>query len=209
VHDVTDDRSDADLLAAWRAGDATAGQVLFARHFRRIYRFFATKCGAEADELVQGTFLACVRAKDQFRGESSFSTYLFTVARHELFRVLALRKRDRERLDFSVSSIAELAPTPGTQIAGRQDRVQLLRALQQLPVDQQTLLELHYWEGVEIGELAEIFESPAVTIRSRLHRARNALRELMANDPEAASTLGETLEDFDNWARGLGPPRDQ
>src|SRR3954471_16282377 len=98
--DVTDARSDLDLLGAWRAGDGAAGQALFARHFRRIYRFFETKCQAEADELVQGTFLACMKAKDQFRGDSSFTTYLFAVARRELYRVLELRKRDGVRLDF-------------------------------------------------------------------------------------------------------------
>src|SRR3954463_11182439 len=100
---AADDRSDLDLLVAWRAGDAAAGQVLFKRHFRKVYRFFETKCGAEADELVQATFLACVRAKDQFRGESSFATYLFTVARHELYRVLSERRRDLGRLNFQVS----------------------------------------------------------------------------------------------------------
>lgn len=91
-----------------------------------------------------------MRSKDQFRGESSFATYLFTIARRELFRVLELRRRDDARLDFEVSSIAELAPSARTQIVGREDRVRLVRALQDLPVDQQVLLELHYWEGIEI-----------------------------------------------------------
>ncbi|MGH8311590.1 MAG: RNA polymerase sigma factor, partial [Steroidobacteraceae bacterium] len=181
------------------------GQALFARHFRRIYRFFETKCPSEADELVQGTFLACVRAKDQFRGDSSFATYLFTVARHELYRVLANKKREGARIDFEVSSVAELAPTPRTKIAGHEDRVRLLHALRDLPVDQQILLELHYWESVDIGDLAAIFDSPAVTIRSRLHRARNALRDRMLHEPDAGAAIGDTLESLDAWARSLAP----
>ena len=200
---MTQQRSDVELLAAWRAGDSTAGQALFARHFRRIYRFFETKCPAEADELVQGTFLACMKAKEQFRGEAAFSTYLFAVARRELFRVLELRRRDGARLDFEASSIAELAPTPRTQIAGREDRLRLLHALRDLPVEQQILLELHYWEGLDIGALAEIFESIPVTIRSRLHRARAALRELMLKSEDSAAA--ETLETLDAWARKLAP----
>jgi RNA polymerase sigma factor (sigma-70 family) len=199
---VTDERSDMDLLLAWRAGDTAAGQVLFKRHFRKVYRFFETKCGAEADELVQATFLACVRAKDQFRGESSFATYLFTVARHELYRVLSERRRDLGRLNFQVSSIAELAPTPRTRIAAHEDRRRLLDALRDLPLEQQVLLELHYWEGVEINALAEIFESPAVTIRSRLHRARQALRERMLRDADAPAAAND-LESLDAWARSL------
>ena len=200
---MTDQRSDIDLLSAWRTGDSAAGHALFARHFRRIYRFFETKCPAEADELVQGTFLACMKAKEQFRGEAAFSTYLFAVARRELFRVLELRRRDGARLDFEASSIAELAPTPRTQMAGREDRLRLLHALRDLPVEQQILLELHYWEGLDIGELAEIFESLPVTIRSRLHRARTALRERMLKSEDSAAA--ETLESLDAWARKLAP----
>jgi RNA polymerase sigma-70 factor (ECF subfamily) len=201
----SDERTDFELLASWRAGAAAAGQALFARHFRRIYRFFETKCPAEADELVQRTFLACVRSKEQFRGESSFTTYLFAIARRELLRVLELRRRDGARLDFEVSSIAELAPSARTQIAGREDRVRLVRALQDLPADQQVLLELHYWEGIEIADLAEIFDVLPVTIRSRLHRARNALRELMLKEPDAADKIGPTLESLDEWARRMAP----
>ena len=103
--------TDIELLEAWRAGDGAAGQALFKRHFRKIYRFFETKCGPDVDELVQSTFLACVRAKNNFRGDSSFSTYLFTIARHELYRVFSERRRDLDRIDFEVSSVAELAPT--------------------------------------------------------------------------------------------------
>jgi len=168
--------TDVELLAAWSGGDASSGQALFKRHFRRIYRFFETKLGSDVDELVQETFLACMRGRDQFRGDASFLTYLYTIARHELYRVLSERRRDLDRLDFEMSSIADLAPTPRTQIAAREDRERLLRCLHMLPVAQQMLLELHYWEGVTIAELAEIFESPEVTVRSRLHRARNALR---------------------------------
>jgi RNA polymerase sigma-70 factor (ECF subfamily) len=202
---MKDDRSDLELISAWRAGEATAGQALFARHFRAVYRFFETKCYAEADELVQATFLACVRAKDQFRGDSSFKTYLFTVARHELYRALSERQRTVARVDFEVSSIAELAPTPGTKIAGHQDRVRLLLALRELSVDAQMLLELHYWEGIGIGELAEIFDAPPVTIRSRLHRVRTALRDQMLREPDAAQVIGDTLESLDAWARRLAP----
>lgn len=192
------------MLGAWRAGDKLAGEALFARHFRKVYRFFETKFPADADELVQSTFLACVRAKDQFRAESSFATYLFTIARHELYRRLAERRRDLDRIDFEVSSLAELAPTPRTRIAAHEDRQRLLVALRDLPVEQQVLLELHYWEGIEIGALADIFESPAVTIRSRLHRARVALRERLAKEPAvAASHVADTLESLDAWARGL------
>ncbi|MEO8703160.1 MAG: sigma-70 family RNA polymerase sigma factor, partial [Kofleriaceae bacterium] len=151
---------DIALLDRWRGGDAEAGQSLFERHFDSIYGFFETKCEADADELTQSTFLACLRAKDQFRKESSFRTYLFAIARNELYRVLRERQRRDAKIDFELSSIADLVSTPGTRIARNQEHRQLVDALRKLPVEQQTLLELHYWEDMEIGQLAEIFDSP-------------------------------------------------
>ncbi len=195
--------SDLELLNAWRAGDSAAGQALFKRHFRKIYRFFETKFGRDVDELVQSTFLACVRAKNQFRGDSSFSTYLFTIARHELYRVLSERRRDLDRIDFDASSIAELAPTPRTKIAAEEDRVRLLHALRELPVEQQVLLELHYWEGLDAAALGEVFEMPPGTMRSRLSRARDALREIMLKDANTPLEVTESVESLDAWARKL------
>jgi RNA polymerase sigma-70 factor (ECF subfamily) len=197
--------TDIDLVDAWRAGDAEAGQALFQRHFDSIYGFFETKCEADADELVQSTFLACLRARDQFRKESSFRTYLFTIARHELYRVLRGRQRDGARLDFELSSIADLVSTVGTRIARNQEHRRLLEVLRQLPVEQQALLELHYWEDMDISNLAEIFEMPHTTIRTRLHRARKALRERMAGTATAPAPALESLESMDVWARGLAP----
>jgi RNA polymerase sigma factor (sigma-70 family) len=196
---------DIALLERWRGGNAEAGQELFARHFDSIYGFFETKCEAEADELTQATFLACLRARDQFRKESSFRTYLFTIARNELYRRLRERQRRDAKIDFELSSIAELVSTPGTKIARNQEHRRMVEALRQLPVEQQTLLELHYWEEMEIGQLAEVFDSPAATIRTRLHRARKALKERMEGSAPAQAL--ETLEGMDVWARSLAPKR--
>jgi RNA polymerase sigma-70 factor (ECF subfamily) len=193
---------DLALIERWRAGDADAGRALFERYFESIYRFFATKCPDEADELTQSTFLSCMRAREQFRAQASFRTYLFTVARHELHQRLRRFARHEARLDFDVSSIAELVTTPGSKLARHDDQQRLLAALRTLPVAQQTLLELHYWEELEIAELAEIFEAPAATIRTRLHRARRALREVMVES--APPKALETLESMDVWVRNAG-----
>lgn len=192
--------SDGELLESWHAGDESAGQALVARHFDSIYRFFTSKVAGEADELVQATFLACLKATAQFRRESSFRTYLFAIARNTLYRFLETRARDGARLDFDHSSIAELVTTPATRLDRGVEHARLLEALRRLPIAQQTLLELYYWEGLSSAELATVFDSVEVTIRSRLHRARNALRDLMAGvEPAAAASL----ESLDAWARDL------
>ena len=205
---LVDAATDHELLDQWRAGNSAAGQALFARHFDSIYGFFASKCSGETDELVQSTFLACVRSRDAFRKEASFRTYLFTIARHELYRYLRQRRRDGDRLDFATTSIADLETTPGTRLARNEDHRRLLEALRGLPLEQQNLLELHYWEEMEIGELAEVFAAPAATIRTRLHRARRALRDLMARTAAAPAHALATLETLDTWARDVGQRRD-
>src|SRR5262245_31795620 len=167
---------DFDLLDRWRGGDKTAGQALFARHFDSLCGFFATKC-PDADELVQRTLLACVRSQQQFRKEASFRTYLFTLARHELYHQLRRSRRDGERLDFSVTSVAELVTTPATQLARHAEHRKVVEVLRALPVEQQTLLELYYWEDMQVTDLAEVFETTPNAIRIRLHRARRDLRE--------------------------------
>lgn len=192
--------TDFELVDRWRSGDNAAGQQLFQRHFASISRFFGTKCEAEADELVQATFLAVLRARDSFRKQSSFRTYLFAIARNELYRVLRERKRDQV-LDFEQSSIAMLATTPGARIDKNKEKQRLIEALRQLPVAQQTLLELHYWENMSIAELADVFDAEQPAIRQRLHRARVALREQMEGNAPAAAL--ESLESMDVWAQSL------
>jgi RNA polymerase sigma factor (sigma-70 family) len=181
---------DLELLQRWRAGEAAAGEALFARHFDSLCGFFATKCQGDADELVQRTLLACVRAKDQFRAESTFRTYVFTVARNELYHYLQSRRRDDARLDFSITSVADLITTPATRLARDADRRHLIEVLRGLPVDQQTLLELHYWQDFDIAALAEVFDATPGAIRVRLHRARKALRDRLATGEEDAE-VGE------------------
>ena len=189
------------LYDRWRAGDNTAGQQLLQRHFDSIYAFFETKCEAEADELTQATFLACMKSRDNFRKQSSFRTYLFMIARHELYHLLRRRERHDKKLDFEISSIAELVTTPGSRIARRQEHAHLVGSLQHLPVDQQTLLELHYWEELDIAQLAEVFEVEAGTISTRLHRARKALKEQLEKVGTVAPKALETLESMDVWVR--------
>lgn len=190
---VVDPDLDPDLreLLRWRAGDQAAGEALFARYVERLCRFFASKCQGDVDELVQRTLLACVRAKDQFRAEASFRSYIFTIARNELYHHLRKLRRDGERLDFATTSVAELVTTPATRLARSAEQRRVVETLRELPVEQQTLLELHYWEELDIAELAEVFETTPGTIRVRLHRARKALRGKL--NPGAGEGEAETL----------------
>ncbi len=180
---------DVTLVVAWRGGDREAAEKLFARHFASVFRFFQHKVPAEADELTQRTFVACLGARDQFRAESSFRTYLFAIARREFLTFLR-RKSRSDDIDFAVTSIAELATTLGTRMARAEEIGQLRTALLGLPVEQQMLLELHYWQDLDAGALGEIFGVPDGTIRVRLLRARRALRDRLAGRAVGAAEAG-------------------
>lgn len=194
---------DLELLDRWCAGDKAAGNDLFKRHFDSVCRFFENKVDGDIDELVQATFLACTRSRDQFRRQSSFRTYLFTIARSELYGHLKQRRRMNERLDFGVTSVADLGMSPTSRIAQAEEHKLLLRALRTLPLDQQILIELFYWEEASALEIAEIFDIPPVTARTRMHRARQALRETMQSLAMTPAPTHATIEDLDAWARSL------
>jgi RNA polymerase sigma-70 factor (ECF subfamily) len=162
---------DFDLLTRWRAGEPRAGEALFARHFASLYRFFRG-CGADADELVQITLLACVGARDSFRGASTFRTYMFAIARQKLYTYLKSR---HERFDPITTSVAEVVTSVRTELARDEERQALHDAVEQLSIEERTLVELHYWEGIDTVQLAAIFEVPPGTIRVRLHRVRAQL----------------------------------
>jgi RNA polymerase sigma-70 factor (ECF subfamily) len=171
--------TDFDLLDRWRAGEKAAGQALLERHFDTLCGFFESKLDRDADDLVQRTMLACVASKDRFRKESSFRTYLFTVARNELFQYLRASRRDGARLDFSITSVAEILTTPASRMIKNADKLRVVEALRQLPVEQQTLLELFYWQELDVESISQVFEIEPGATRVRLYRARNKLRELL------------------------------
>jgi RNA polymerase sigma factor (sigma-70 family) len=192
--------SDYDLLDAWRGGDAAAGNELFDRHFQSIYRFLRSKTAVDPADLVQGVFLACVESKDSFRGESSFRTYLYAVARKQLYK----HYRDRRPgADFGVTSLADFGPTPSLLVDQRaQDRL-LLEALRSIPLELQLALELHYWERMPAPEIAKVLDIAEGTVRSRLRRAKEALEEKLGKLSRSKKELETTLANLANWAEGV------
>jgi len=193
--------TDYELLDRWRDGDAEAGNDLFRRHFSAVYRFFRDKVHGEADELIQATFLACVRARDQFRKDCSFRAFLFTLARHELYRYFR-HKASSADLDFSVTSLADMGPSPSRLLELDQRRARLVRAVRRLPLQQQLLIELHYWEDMRPAELAQVFEIAEPTARVWLFRARKALRTQLENSG-AAPTQEPEADDLDAWVQDI------
>ncbi len=191
--------ADLELLEAWRGGDDAAGEALFDRHFESIYRFFCNKIGRDVDDLVQQTFLGCLEARERLRGDASFRTFLFAVARKQLLRYREGRYRGHNGPDFQDSRVADLEASPTQMVVDHEEQGLLLRALRRLPVDLQIAVELYYWESLRSADLAVVLDIPHGTVRSRLRRARELLREQVQRLSEDPTLAESTLGDFERW----------
>ncbi len=193
--------TDSQLLEAWREGDERAGAQLFDRHFSSVFRFFHNKIDQNAEDLVQDVFLACLRGKQRFRGQATFRTYLFTIARNVLYDFF--RARSRNLIDFTEHSVIDLGTTPSQAVARKQEQAALLAALRAIPLNHQIMLELYYWEGMRGPELAQVLDISPHTVRSRLHRARQALEAAIAEVGGSAEIVRSTITNLDDWAASL------
>jgi len=200
-------RTDAELLDAWRAGDLASGEALFERHFGAVARFFRNKLDHGVDDLVQRTFLACVEAKDRLREDSSFRAYLFGVAHNVLARHFRSQRRHGDKLDFGVTSVHDLSPSPSAVVAQRHEQRMLLEALRRIPLQHQIVLELYYWERLPTREVALVVGEPEGTIKTRIRRARRLLEDQLRELATSPEVLHSTLVDLDAWAESLRDPK--
>lgn len=197
---MTPARTDEDLLAAWRAGDRRAGELLFDRYYEPVARFFLNKTDTQA-ELIQQTFLACVEGAAKFRGEGSFRSYVFAVAYRQLCR--HYRDRKGERIDLTEISVAAMDPSPSQVLIEGEELKLLLAGLRRIPVDCQVVLELLYWENLTTVEMAAALEIPEGTVKSRLRRGRTLLREAIEALAHSPTLADSTLHGIETWANAL------
>ncbi len=195
------ERSDVDLFGAWVAGDGEAGELLFERHFESVARFFRNKVDRGHDDLIQKTFLGCVESRTRFRGDASFRTFLFAVARNVLGK--HYRSARRTPIEFHEVSIHDLGASPSVVYARDQQQLLMLNALRRIPLDYQIVLELHYWESMTGSAIAEVLEVPLGTAKTRIRRAKQLLAAEFEELVSGASSPQATATRLDTWARSL------
>lgn len=191
--------SDAALLESARGGDLDALDALIQRHERRVYRFGLKMCGdpEDAKDVLQETLLAMAKNLREFRGASSVSTWLYTIARSFCSK---RRRRSKfapaleQSLDSEVSAevlgLSDPGRDPEEEAAARELSRTLDAAIRSLEPGYREVLLLRDVEGLTAPEVAEILGLGVEAVKSRLHRARRAVRELVAPKllPPEAST---------------------
>jgi RNA polymerase sigma-70 factor, ECF subfamily len=172
--------TDAELLDRWCEGDLRSGEALTVRYFTAIRAYFLNKAPAAHEDLVQDTFLRLASKRERYRGTSSFRVFLFGVARMVLLEHLRAKQRS-ERFDPFEQSVADLeGGRMSSLLAQHESHRVLLDALRELPLADQELLELYYWQKITAGEIAAVMELPEPTVRSRVRAALKRVGKIYA-----------------------------
>jgi RNA polymerase sigma-70 factor (ECF subfamily) len=180
--------SDEALMQEFRSGSHLAFEALFARYRGPLYGFFRRRLERDqrAEDLTQEAFLAVIRASVRYEPRALVRTYLYGIA----INLLAAERRKQSR---DLSSV-EIAPEP----ASRDDSDNVLwmrQALGRLDDAEREIVMLREYEQLSYSEIAELLKLPVNTVRSRLFRARMALKERLKPEQDIANaSAGEVAE---------------
>lgn len=176
---------DRDLVQRWQAGDESAFEELIGRHEARVYRLLYRMMGSreDAEDLTQETFLSLHRHGHRFRAEARFSTFVYRVAANAALnrrRSLGRGRARIERLKTRQAAGDDLPSSPRSpedSTLGGELSDHVRAALEELSPSLRMPVILYDIEGLAYGEIARVLGIAEGTVKSRIHRARQALRE--------------------------------
>jgi RNA polymerase sigma-70 factor (ECF subfamily) len=182
---VVIDDPDVDLVDRWKGGDEAAFEELVGRHQQRVFRLLMRMMGSreEAEDVAQETFLSLHRHGRRFRGDSRFSTFVYRVAANAALNRRRTLGRGRARIEkLKVRNLAgddlPVSPrNPEDATAGAELSARVREALQTLSPSLRMPVIFYDIEGLSYGEIAKILGIAEGTVKSRIHRARRALRD--------------------------------
>lgn len=184
----TDVDPDSELVARWqKEGDMDAFSMLVKRHERPVYGLMVRMLGdrEEAEDAAQDAFLSLYRHGKRFRGEARFSTFVYRVAANAAKnRLRSLRRAHARSQALGVqqaggAALPSAPRDPEDNAAGAEDQRAVQLALDELPYDLRIAVVLREFEGQPYSEIARVLGIPEGTVKSRIHRARSALKVLL------------------------------
>jgi RNA polymerase sigma-70 factor (ECF subfamily) len=173
--------SDEALIRSMADGDKRAFKMLYVRHHVRVFRFVMRLTGNEsiAEEVVNEVFLEAWRHAQDFKGRSQVATWLLSIAR---FKTLSeCRRRSEAQLDEVAAAVIEdTSDTPSISMEKHQRSDILQKCLAKLSPIHREVINLIYYQGKKIEEVAQCTDAPISTIKTRMHYARSRMAELLA-----------------------------
>ncbi|HSZ64178.1 MAG TPA: sigma-70 family RNA polymerase sigma factor [Terriglobales bacterium] len=179
--------SDEALMQEFRGGSQAAFEELFTRYRGPLYGLFRRRLERDqrAEDLTQEVFLAVIRASVRYEPRALVRTYLYGIA----MNLLAAERRKQ----FRDSASGEIAAEPTTQ--DDSDSVLWMRqALGKLDDAEREMVMLREYEQLSYSEIAELLKLPVNTVRSRLFRARMALKEHLKPERNISASAVEVVE---------------
>jgi RNA polymerase sigma-70 factor (ECF subfamily) len=169
-------------VARCREGDLGAFEELYRTHAGRIYSLALRMLGnpADAEDLLQEIFLSAHRKLESFRGDSALGTWLYRLAMNQILDYVRSRAARTGQLTDGLDDASVLADAGGHRLADRAiARIDLERAMAELPAGCRAAFVLHDVEGLEHKEIAEVLGIAEGTSKSQVHKARLRLRGLL------------------------------
>jgi RNA polymerase sigma-70 factor (ECF subfamily) len=170
------------LIERCRNGDLAAFETIYRANSGRLYGLACRMLGnpADAEDLLQEIFLAAHRKLDSFRGDSALGTWLYRLATNLCLDHLRSRAARSSHVTAAIDDEPALADAGSRRLADRTvDRMDIERALAQLPEGCRTAFVLHDVEGLEHREVAEMLGIAEGTSKSQVHKARLRLRAIL------------------------------
>ena len=172
--------SDAECVRQLQRGETDAFETLIRRHQKTIFNLVYRMLGDydEAAEISQEAFLSAYRAIGSFRGDANFSTWLYRIAlNHATTRRKSLNTRQQRSVAMeNAEPASDPHPGPAETMEKKEIRQRVQQALNRLDPEDATIIVLRDLQDVPYDEVARTLEIPIGTVKSRLHRARQALR---------------------------------
>jgi len=194
---------DLELLRAWQDGDKRAADPILVKYYSLVRRTVLTKVPeAAVDDIVQDVFVALVQRRDGFRADARLKTFILTIARNKIADFFRNKRRsgDHEVLE---TSVRDLGAGPSSLLLKHENDRLLLEALRSIQLDDQLILELHYWDDMSGPELCQVFECTEPAMRSRIRRAKERLNSELQALARDHRELADTVTDLHSWAKKL------
>ena len=166
------------LISRARGGDREAFGELVEQYRDNVYRLAYRMCGNayDADEAAQEAFVAAWRALPNFRGDAKFSTWLYRLTTNAAIDVMRREKRHQTVGDGEMMELADDADSPQETVERTEQQEAVQKALSTLSEEYREVLLLRYMEELDYAEIAEVLQLPSGTVKSRINRAKAALK---------------------------------